>query len=77
MLKGKNQIETFTNSSQLMYKEVGVAGFFVTILSFKTLSHEAFIYAGNFLSGSLFTLLLVSEFAFKEQGVKNINKNNF
>jgi hypothetical protein len=42
MLKGKNGIETFTNSSQLVYKDAGMAGiFFVTILSFKTLSHES------------------------------------
>jgi membrane-bound lytic murein transglycosylase D len=31
---------------------------------------------GNFLLGSLFTLLLVSEFAFKENSVKAINQNN-
>lgn len=37
---------------------------------------RAFSVIGNFLLGSLFTLLLVSEFAFKENSFKNINKNN-
>jgi len=32
--------------------------------------------AGNFLLGSLFTLLLLSEFSFKENSVKAINKSN-
>jgi len=31
---------------------------------------------GNFLLGSLFTLLLVSEFSFKENNMKSVNKKN-
>ena len=37
---------------------------------------KAFSVAGNFLLGSLFTLLLVSEFAFKENAVRSVNKTN-
>ena len=37
---------------------------------------QTFRVAGNFLLGSLFTLLLVSEFSFKENSVKAINKSN-
>ena len=37
---------------------------------------KMFRVVGNFLLGSLFTLLLVSEFSFKENSVKAINKSN-
>jgi len=37
---------------------------------------KTFSAVGNFLLGSLFTLLLVSEFSFKENSVKAINKSN-
>ena len=37
---------------------------------------KAFSVVGNFLLGSLFTLLLISEFAFKENNIKSISKNN-
>ena len=37
---------------------------------------KTFSVVGNFLLGSLFTLLLVSEFAFKENNSKSYNKNN-
>jgi membrane-bound lytic murein transglycosylase D len=37
---------------------------------------KAFSVVGNFLFGSLFTLLLVSEFSFKENAVKSVAKNN-
>ena len=37
---------------------------------------KVFSVVGNFLLGSLFTLLLVSEFAFKENTTKSINKNS-
>ena len=37
---------------------------------------KTFRVVGNFLLGSLFTLLLVSEFSFKENSVKAINKSN-
>jgi hypothetical protein len=37
---------------------------------------KAFSVVGNFLLGSLFTLLLVSEFAFKENSIKSTSKNN-
>jgi membrane-bound lytic murein transglycosylase D len=37
---------------------------------------KAFSVVGNFLLGSLFTLLLVSEFSFKENAVKSVAKGN-
>jgi len=37
---------------------------------------KTFGVAGNFFLGSLFTLLLVSEFAFKENSVKGMSKSN-
>jgi membrane-bound lytic murein transglycosylase D len=37
---------------------------------------KAFNIVGNFLLGSLFTLLLVSEFSFKENSVRSLSKNN-
>jgi hypothetical protein len=37
---------------------------------------KGFSVVGNFLLGSLFTLLLVSEFSFKENAVKSVAKGN-
>jgi len=76
------QPQTFTNLSQLHNKIDGTGTgifFVITYISYltpKLIIMKAFSVVGNFILGSLFTLLLVSEFAFKENKVSSVSKNN-